>query len=64
MCTYFYDNVGNPTGYTCPNGVGTSYTYDQLIRLTQMRSCEERLSDFKLRLRAGPSQASVRRFLR
>jgi RHS repeat-associated protein len=35
---YAYDPVGNLSGVTYPNGVSTSYTYNQLNRLTNMQS--------------------------
>ncbi len=36
--TYAYDAVGNLAGYTYPNGVETSYTYNSLNWLTSMAS--------------------------
>jgi len=38
VTNYSYDPVGNLAGYTYPNGVATSYTYDNLNRLTSMQS--------------------------
>lgn len=35
---YSYDEAGNLGGYTHPNGVATSYTYDKLNRLTDERN--------------------------
>ena len=36
--TYSYDAAGNLAGYSYPNGVSTSYTYDALNRLKIMQS--------------------------
>jgi RHS repeat-associated protein/uncharacterized repeat protein (TIGR01451 family) len=36
--SYAYDAVGNLSGFTYPNGVKTTYSYNTLNRLTQMQS--------------------------
>jgi RHS repeat-associated protein len=38
VTNYSYDAIGNLTGYSYPDGVDTSYTFDSLNRLTSMQS--------------------------
>ena len=58
--TYGYDAVGNLSGYTYPNGVVTSYSYDGLHRLTQMGAAKSgALSSYSYTLGPAGNRTSV-----
>jgi len=60
VTNYGYDAVGNLSGYTYPNGVQTSYSYDGLNRLTQMGSAKSGpLSSYVYTLGAAGNRLTV-----